>query len=931
MHTHARTHANPNATNDPCRHSQLKGGCPPHRVNDLDKLVKSLGGDEDKIREKISEWWEEPAKTEEVWEDVNKKAPKGKKPYHNSGRGGGRSDRGGRGRGYQGGRSGPGGRGGGGGERRGGRGRGSQQNRHHKSGPPPQGGPDPAAAAPVSDDSTKKDAAPTTAQNDQQQQFTGVPAPSTAAPVLKGAWGRRVNASAAPPAPAAPAASAAPAAPPAEAPAASKKISQPKPPKEQPAPEPKPSVDVGIVTNNDPTPAGLTPPVDSKPAKASVASTGNVWATKGSAHLIEAEKPKPPPVAAPPAAPVNVPDTVPESAPEPIPMPEMDTIPVPEEPEPEPQPEPVVQDIPMENELPAVHNPPPPPPDAWGTGVVQSSARTEEQQAPPLEPPMDLPVSTGVTESRGLEPLPPPMEEPVAVSPPEPVPVPVQQTIASPVPPPVSQVAPAAQTNVLNMGHWEAPDEGDSNIDFGFGSFGADNDVVDEQPSAMAEQPALSAPPTATTAVSPARPPPGLTIDSMPPMPTNGILVHELESKLENASLGKQDAGVNDNPPPSALPTGQMPLQSHPGSAPPLPTGNQHHHQQQQQQQQQQQGFNQYNMGMYGYGANNGFMSPPVLAGGVVPQQQQQPGKHQGGVMPASLPGQQTPYGSQTQSAPTSGNGIPNDPSINDSNAATAPSNGGGAGGAGGGMPPGMQGGMPAYPNVPMYQYNQYMPTQPQGGMGYQFYPSQFGNVTGGYGYQHMVNPNGAYGGPGHYGGGDDQGGPHQQSHSGGSGGFQKNNNNGGGGGSGNFHGRRNQHGNNQSYPNQFNHQQGGYAAQQFPMGYPNDHFNQRGGYPNNMADPYGNQPYQSHGGAGGGGFQEDDHKGKKGGHRGGAGNGSSLQQSFPQGQQHQLGHQSFGLQGQGSEPNQSSAGGGGGGWPGHQGWSGANPSWQGS
>ena len=56
---------------------------------------------------------------------------------------------------------------------------------------------------------------------------------------------------------------------------------------------PEPMPDVGVVAPQDPTPSGMN-------GSTSAATTpskpgGNVWATKGSAHLIRAEKPKPPP------------------------------------------------------------------------------------------------------------------------------------------------------------------------------------------------------------------------------------------------------------------------------------------------------------------------------------------------------------------------------------------------------------------------------------------------------------------------------------------------------------------------------------------------------------------------------------------------------------------------------------------------------------
>eukprot|EP00957_Ditylum_brightwellii_P112950 8613052-Ditylum_brightwellii.AAC.1 len=80
---------------------QFKNACPPHKIKDLDALVKQHKGDEEKITATISEWWEEPQTVEPEWEDVNKK---GKKAAHGSQRNGGGSFKGGSGGG--GGRSG---------------------------------------------------------------------------------------------------------------------------------------------------------------------------------------------------------------------------------------------------------------------------------------------------------------------------------------------------------------------------------------------------------------------------------------------------------------------------------------------------------------------------------------------------------------------------------------------------------------------------------------------------------------------------------------------------------------------------------------------------------------------------------------------------------------------------------------------------------
>jgi hypothetical protein len=463
------------------------------------------------------------------------------------------------------------------------------------------------------------------------------------------------------------------------------------------------------------------------------------------------------------------------------------------------------------------------------------------------------------------------------------------------------------------------------NLDFGFGSFGADNDAIDTSASPAAPKDAAEA---AAAAVSPARPPPGLSLRGMPPMPESAVMVHELENKMESASLNsapKQDQaepGLQNKPISSTLPT--QPTHQHPETAAHgaqvLPSGISA-----------QPNYNQYGAmaGMYNYNAaaaGNGFVgiqAAPVLAGGVVPQH---PGKPQAGGItqqslnpnaPQTMP-QQGLYGTQPPPVPSSGNAVGIESATTDAAAA--------------GIPPGMPGAIP-YANPALaaahYGQHQFYMGQHQAGIGYNYGYGQFGGVAqGGFGYQQVMGQSQGYGAP-HY---DDQSHQATSHHSGGSGGYQKT--------SGNYRGRNNHHTNNQ-YQNQYNPQQhGGYGGQPYGMGYHGDHFNQqRGGYPGGMGDPYGMQQqgsgnYQS-GGIHSGGFQDDDHqKGKKGG-RGNTSHNSTLQQFQQQQQQggppHQLGgQQPFGAQGQGSESTPST--GAGGGWSNQAGgWSGGAPSWQGS
>ena len=820
-----------------------------------------MNGDEEKIREKIQEWWEEPeGPQEEEWEEVDKNKSK-KKPVHGGSGGGrgGRSQGPGRGRGYHS-RGGGGGRGTGGDRRGGGRvegrGRGGPAQVRQEVDPQPE-------------DVSK-------VEGEAAQQQAGIPAPFANAPSLKGAWGARA------PPPPTPAGSSAATASPSKSP-------QPKPEDLTPPPESNP-LEGGMATRNDPTPSGLNPPVESK-LKAAVPPSGNVWATKGSAHLIQAEKPKPPTLSSPPM----VAQMVSASPVAPI-APKASAQPS-KAMEPEPV---VVQKAVLQSE------------PTLESGLPSSVSGVWAKQAvpDPAQTPVEIPSSPVGSKQ--------PIAAPHVAS--------VQEKVVPISPAPVSvpqPPSPAVQANVLNMGHWETGDAEDSqNLDFGFGSFGAENENLEtniQSNSGVSKESQAAA----AASVSPARPPPGLSIGGMPPMPANAVLVHELENKLESATLSakkEQPApAVQDKPMTTSLPSQPNEMPSAPSHAPMLHAGGIA-----------QPNYSQYGMaGMYNYtaAAGNGFVgmhtpAGPILAGGVLPQQAGKPQQVGGLTQPPSGP-QNLPqpglYGSQPSSAPSSGNAVLGTDTANASDNATAPT---------AGMPPGMPGAIP-YANPALYYgQHQFHMGQHQGGIGYNYgYGAQFGGVAqGGFGYQQVMGQSGAYGAP-HY---DDQP-PHQGNthHSGGSGGYQKNS----GGG---YRGRNSHHNNNQ-YQNQYNPQQhGGYGGQPYGMGYHGDHFNQRGAYgPGAMGDPYGMQQgsgtYQAGGIHSGGGFQDEDHhKGKKGGgHRGNGSHNSSLQQ-FQQVPPHQLGaQQPFGLQGQGTESTQSS--GAGGGWSNQAGWSGGAPSWQGS
>jgi len=862
----------------------LRGACPPHKKKDLDKLFKQMHGDETKIMEKIQEWWEEPAPTrvEESWESVNKKVPK-RKPAgdrRDRGRGGGRDS---------------GGRGGSRGGARGGRGGGRERNgkredrgrRNHKS---TDAGGQASTTSAAKNEPAAAPAAPP----------VGVPTPVNA-PVLKGAWGARAAASVAPTesisaakvaeesVTATAASDVAEQAIPAAAPAAPKSA----------APEANPlSPDLSTSVQPPPgLPSATTAPAVPAPLAAPRAS-GNVWATKGSAHLIQAEKepvPVPVPASAPPAPVVEEPEIVAPPSPTPVEQPPTDTAPA--------SPVPT-----LETGIPA-----------WGSQPASAPEPAPEPASAPT--PIEMPIPT---------PPAPPVPEPEPI-----VEKVVQEAVVAPVsvqqpPPPAS---PAAQ-KVLNMGRWDTGGGDDTdNIDFGFGSFGAvassdtkTNDIV----QVVNKEPPTLSTTTATTgtSVSPARPPPGLSIGGMPPMPASAVMVHELENKLEGASL---NAKKTTAPEPGPAPGTQAPPPMTAMGQNALPTGlTQQNYNQQQLHQQVMPGMYNYNSGGFVGGMQ------PVLAG----MPQQQPGKPHGAGIgghsqsgpQVSLP-QQGLYGNQApQNIPSSaaGNTSRADSSTTDNTSATT----GAAPTAG--VPPGMPSTIP-YANPALHYGAQHaaaaqhqfyaMGGHQQQGIGYNYgyagHAQQFGGaVQGGFGYPQVMGQSGGYGAS-HY---DDQG--HQgTSHHSASGGYQNKS----GGGGGGYRGR-NAHSNNQ-YQNQYNPQHGGYGGQPYGMGY---HGHAQGG----MNDPYAAmQQHQQHGGihsGGVGGFQDDDHqKGRKG--RGG--NNSTLQQFQPQGGPPQLGGQvqSFGLQGQqqqqvGGIDTAPSSGGwsnqGAGGWSGSAAQSGG---WQGS
>jgi len=626
-------------------------------------------------------------------------------------------------------------------------------------------------------------------------------------------------------------------------------------------------------------------------------TSGNVWATKGSAHLIEAEKPKPPPTSMFP--PQNgkkimnkkeIDEDLPSLTLTPVaPAVQISISPDPTDPGPS-----------SAAALVSAISPPahiPEDLDAMLPASVNGANINAAGWKPLSEP--DLPhtsileitppsVDVVVSESDDILP-----KEEVSLKEEEVV---VAESKLSPLSAPLS-------VGILNMGKWDVSETDDVGLDFGFGSFGHENEVpeVDEK-DVIVQEPSISSQdvvektttlPLQTSApdisnvstVSPARPPPGLSISGMPPIPANAVLVHELETKLENASLNpsapkKADAETETptaQPPQSnssislsdkasttvdlsvatqTLQQQQPPMvSSYPEATanPVLP------------------GMSQYTTAVYGMGMYNynpsslgnfvGMHTPtgPVLAGNVLPQQQ--PSKQQ--QQPSASSQQQQASSGQVglssqQHHPQSQSGLYGAPAPTAVGSDTNNSSSDAATSSAGGLPPGMHGAIPY--NPALYHGQQYYQMgQPHGGVGYGYtYGAQYGGaVQGSFGYQPMGAQNGAYAQP--Y---DDHSSSQQSHHSSSS--YPKSGGTGGG-----YRGRNSHHGHNShhtshgsahQYQNQYNPQQhGAYAAQPY-MAYNVDHFSQRGGYGPNM-DPYSMQQgsgYQSTQAGGGYSSQED-------------------------------------------------------------------------
>ena len=554
-----------------------------------------------------------------------------------------------------------------------------------------------------------------------------------------------------------------------------------------------------------------------------------------------------------------------------------------------------------------------------------------------------------------------------------------------PVAPPVSELP----TSTVLLGAWDVSGD-ETGLDFGFGSFGNDNDVasveekhIESSQSMSAHATDISATPAPTATMSPARPPPGLSIGGMPPMPTNAVSVHELEGKLEAVALGvtpsqnhaedSPTVDVSTGPPPLNTSNGvgssltdksvvsndltessqgfqpqqpQLVSASTPDSANPM-LANQSY-------------GAAYGMGIYP-NVGSGFMgihapNAPVL-GGVLHQQPKLPqhatnsNQQQGGTqtgLPQHLHQAQQPQGGSYGTPASNVN-------VGVSGGSDGPTNGSGDTPSSAGIPPGIPGAMPYNPAL-FYGQQYYQMGQHHGGVGYGHAGyGQFGaGVQSGFGYQQVMGQSGGYGQP--Y---DDTPQQHHGSHnshhnSNSHQSYQKNNH--GANGTGGYRGRSNHHSNNHhgshnngghQYQNQYNPQHGGYGGPSYNMGYSVDQFGNRGGYVPGSMDPYNmqqsNTGYQSSNGHSAGGFNQDDSDHQlahsKGKSKGGnsrvnntgfvTGNPNVQQyQQIPPQQVGQSQQQGFGFQGGASETSSGvSAGTSSNGWS-NQGWAGST--WQG-
>jgi len=921
---------------------EFKGHCPPNRVKDLEGLVKEVKGDKTKIQERLMEWWDEPVHEEPEWNDVKRGSHK--KPTSHSATPGSRRDmdntskeprgplssrrEGGGGRGFPRRGASEGGRGRGAERRsdtRGGRGRSS---RSHSR---PDASMQPADGYNTSSSSAQ---AISTQEEELGEAEEGAPSPVRVTPAPKGAWG---------------------------------KIPEPSAPAVQPQELPEPPEEEQV-PQLPLTPAALTPvPAVHVPV---ISHSGNVWGSKGGAHLIMAEK-KPP-------APVMLPQAPALVAPAPR---HKETEKRGRKSRHKPQPTEPVAPLPMAEPEEALPPAPPSPPQLPQVvdDICEPPAPVVPIPEPAIEDTLPPSVNGNNVNAAGWKPAPmPPQPDPVT----EPMPLP-----QAPV------VAPVKSPNTLKLGRWgTAEDHDNDHMDFDFGSFEGEqaasvpttpeDDVSIEPaqeepqappaaPAAPPAEPVAAVPPTSP---SPARPPPGLSITNMPPMPAEATFVSELEGRLESAQLSVEAPSPDEGSavePPSTSPPVSAPapvasavsgaLSPDIGSAPPprvevapLPSGPTPP-------------------------APAAPAAPPSVVSGPLPSS--------GGFAPYGAAGAYAGY-----AAGGLGGGLPGAPAFGATaphGSATVPvvaakaSQGGGLGGsAAGGTPgsglqaagqvsaglyPGVVGagadigavasapvdagvpaGVPPGINAGLYPNSMYYPQQYNYGAGVPAYPfgyNQYGMGSGmqaGYAYAQQIGQNGYA----QY----DDGQQHQQQqqqqhtqvqnhHQSGGGQYNK-----GGGYRRNNH-HNNNHQNSNSYHNQYNpQQQQGYGQQTYNMGHYGDPFN-RTGYGHAMNMDHYNMPTSGYPNSGPsvGGFGGDNEDGggqylkKKGGNRNGGrdfgGNPNMQFQSSQQQQQSQAPAQappngpSFSLQGSMEGSNGASNGG----WGGGPNWNAQMPSWQGA
>lgn len=548
---------------------------------------------------------------------------------------------------------------------------------------------------------------------------------------------------------------------------------------------------MSAVTRSEPPPTILESNMTGPTSKLTTSVAQNVWLTKGAAPLIEAEKVKP--VTVPQKQHHRSRNSAKADVPE------------------------IDQDgrVSIEKTLkePLLNTP----------LIVPSSAETEA-----IQNGLSASVNGANVNAAGWKPpnsvsLIDPVQASVSIPPPN-VSLRIEPSVVS------DRVAPVAIKSFnkpktsLNMGKWAEAAAGEEVEDYSFGSFGVDNDVSvtdgEKISAASILASGLQAPPqepskplpNVAASIATSRPPPGLAI----PIPANVVHVHELENKLESASLvtkkddspektleihEKKTVTSQQSIPHLNIPMNQMPD----GFNPSFPQGAMS--------QTFLGAYGMSGMGMYNYNPSNYMAVPPntsapVLPGGPVPQQQKQ---QLGSVQPiltnvASVP--QLSAGVYPSSSPSN---PPGDSSRgNDSSSA-----------AGLAVPPGMHGAMPFNPALYYAGQQPFQMGQPHGaGYGY-----GYGHVQGGFGYQHMMGQ-GGYGQ--HY---DEQqqhvgnmnahhtGTTHQS-------GYNKN--------AGGYRGR------NPHHTNQYSQYQGqyGYGGQPYNIPYA-EHFNQLGGYGPGGMDPY--------------------------------------------------------------------------------------------